>query len=96
MKMRRTEQGEGHTRLGYRRTNLWEIRYQSGQRIPTIWTKNHSRMSGFLLRPNYIRKSDGQPEGRDADYWERAKAELTQLWKEGNLPTGWQSSDEER
>jgi hypothetical protein len=52
MKMRRTEQGEGYTRLGYRRTNPWEIRYQSGQRIPTIWTKNQiSRMSGFLLRP---------------------------------------------
>lgn len=44
----------------------------------------------------YIWKNDGQPHGQDADYWERAKAELTQLWKEGNLPTGWQSSDEER
>lgn len=44
----------------------------------------------------YIWKNDGQPDGQDADYWERAKAELTQLWKEGNLPTGWQSSDEER
>jgi hypothetical protein len=44
----------------------------------------------------YIWKNDGQPDGRDAHYWERAKAELTQLWKEGNLPTGWQSSDEGR
>lgn len=44
----------------------------------------------------YIWKNDGQPDGRDAYYWERAKAELTQLWKEGNLPTGWQSSEEER
>lgn len=44
----------------------------------------------------YNWKNDGQPDGQDADYWERAKAELTQLWKEGNLPTGWQSSDEER
>jgi len=44
----------------------------------------------------YIWKNDGQPDGQDADYWQRAKAELTQLWKEGNLPTGWQSSDEER
>jgi hypothetical protein len=44
----------------------------------------------------YIWKNDGQPDGQDAHYWERAKAELTQLWKEGNLPTGWQSSEEER
>jgi DUF2934 family protein len=44
----------------------------------------------------YIWKNDGEPDGQDADYWDRAKAELTQLWKEGNLPTGWQSSDEER
>src|SRR5262247_2324666 len=44
----------------------------------------------------YIWKNDGQPHGQDAHYWERAKAELTQLWKEGNLPIGWQSSDEER
>ena len=36
----------------------------------------------------YIKKNDGEPEGRDAYYWERAKAELTQLQKEGNLPTG--------
>ena len=41
----------------------------------------------------YIWKNDGQIDGRDAAYWERAKTELTQLWKEGNLPTGWQSSD---
>lgn len=44
----------------------------------------------------YIWKSDGQPEGRDADYWERAKAELTQLRKEGDLPTRRQILDEER
>ena len=44
----------------------------------------------------YIWKSDGQPEGRDAEYWERAKAELMQLRKEGNLPTGRQILDEER
>ena len=44
----------------------------------------------------HIWKSDGQPEGRDADYWERAKAELTQLRKEGDLPTRRQILDEER
>jgi len=44
----------------------------------------------------YIWKSDGQPAGRDAEYWDRAKAELTQLRKEGNLPTGRQTLDEER
>lgn len=44
----------------------------------------------------YIWKSDGQPEGRDAEYWERAKGELTQLQKEGNLPTRRQTLDEER
>lgn len=44
----------------------------------------------------YIWKRDGQTEGQDADYWERAKAELMTLWREGNLPTGWQSADEER
>ena len=35
----------------------------------------------------YIWKNDGQPNGRDAEYWERAKAELIQLQKDGNLPT---------
>ena len=35
----------------------------------------------------YIWKNDGQPDGRDTEYWERAKAELMQLRKEGNLPT---------
>ena len=44
----------------------------------------------------YIWKSDGQPEGRDSEYWQRAKAELTQLRKEGNLPTGQKTLDEER
>lgn len=44
----------------------------------------------------YIWKNDGQPDGQDADYWERAKSELVTLWREGNLPTGWHSADEER
>ena len=34
----------------------------------------------------YIWKNEGEPEGRDAYFWGRAKAELTQLYKEGNLP----------
>ena len=34
----------------------------------------------------YIWKSEGEPEGRDAYFWNKAKAELTQLHKEGNLP----------
>jgi Protein of unknown function (DUF2934) len=34
----------------------------------------------------YIWKSEGEPEGRDAYFWNRAKDELTQLYKEGNLP----------
>ena len=34
----------------------------------------------------YIWKSEGEPKGRDAYFWDRAKAELTQLHKEGNLP----------
>jgi Protein of unknown function (DUF2934) len=46
----------------------------------------------------YIWKNDGQPNGRDAEYWERAKAELLQLQKDGNLPTAPQPQtlDEER
>jgi hypothetical protein len=44
----------------------------------------------------YIWKNDGEPEGRDAYYWERARAELTQLRKEGNLPTAPGPLDEER
>ena len=43
----------------------------------------------------YSWKNDGRPDGQDADYWQRAKAELTQLWKEGNLPTGWQSCSDD-
>jgi hypothetical protein len=33
----------------------------------------------------YIWKGDGQPEGRDAEYWERAKIELRQLQKKGGI-----------
>ena len=44
----------------------------------------------------YIWKNDGEPEGRDAHYWERAKAELMQLQKEGNLPKAPDPLDEER
>jgi hypothetical protein len=44
----------------------------------------------------YIWKNDGEPHGQNADYWERAKADLATMWREGNLPTGWQSADEER
>jgi len=34
----------------------------------------------------YIWKRDGENEGRDTDYWERAKGELTTMWQEGVLP----------
>jgi hypothetical protein len=48
----------------------------------------------------YIWKNEGEPEGRDAYFWDRAKAELTQLHKEGNLPinqpSGREVLDEER
>ena len=46
----------------------------------------------------YIWKNDGGLEGRDAEYWERAKTELRQFQKEGNLPiqTGPRTLDEER
>ena len=48
----------------------------------------------------YIWKSEGEPEGRDAYFWDRAKAELTQLYKEGNLliyqPSGREVLEEER
>ena len=35
----------------------------------------------------YIWKGEGEPEGRDAYFWDRAKAELAELHKKGNLPT---------
>ncbi len=47
----------------------------------------------------YIWKGDGEPEGRDAEYWERARADLMKLQREGTLPTGptgRQALDEER
>jgi hypothetical protein len=44
----------------------------------------------------YIWKNDGEPHGQNAEYWERAKAELATIWREGNLPTARQSADEER
>jgi len=44
----------------------------------------------------YIWKSEGQPDGQEAHYWERAKSELMMLWREGNLPTEWHSTGEER
>jgi hypothetical protein len=34
----------------------------------------------------YIWKNEGEPEGNDVNYWQRAKAELSQLWMEGRLP----------
>jgi Protein of unknown function (DUF2934) len=34
----------------------------------------------------YIWKNEGEPEGRDGYFWDRAKVELSQLYKEGNLP----------
>ncbi len=43
----------------------------------------------------YIWKNDGEPHGRNADYWERAKAELTTMWRKGNLSTVWQNADKE-
>ena len=44
----------------------------------------------------YIWKSDGEPEGRDAEYWERAKKELRQLQKEGNVLSELRTATEER
>jgi hypothetical protein len=48
----------------------------------------------------YIWKSEGQPVGHDAYFWDRAKAELTKLYKEGNLPinqpSGREALEEER
>jgi hypothetical protein len=74
-----------------------------GDSIPETMTKsgNLDKEQDFpdewiSIAAYYIWKSDGQPEGRDADYWERAKAELTQLRKEGDLPTRRQILDEER
>ena len=43
----------------------------------------------------YIWKGDGEPEGRDAEYWERAIAELSQLQNEGAFSKPW-NKDEER
>jgi hypothetical protein len=60
---------------------------QGEQSFPDEW---------ISIAAYYIWKNDGQPEGRDAEYWERAKAELTQLQKEGNLPVGLRTLDEER
>jgi hypothetical protein len=60
---------------------------QEDQSFPDEWVS---------IAAYYIWKNDGQPEGRDAEYWERAKAELTQLQKEGNLPVGLRTLDEER
>jgi hypothetical protein len=34
----------------------------------------------------YIWKNDGQRDGQEAHYWERAKSELMTLWRDGNLP----------
>jgi hypothetical protein len=60
---------------------------QGEQSFPDEW---------ISIAAYYIWKNDGQPEGRDAEYWERAKSELMQLRKEGNLPVGLRALDEER
>jgi len=33
----------------------------------------------------YIWKNEGEPQGQDVHYWERAKAELAELWKNDAL-----------
>jgi hypothetical protein len=62
---------------------------QGEQILPDEW---------ISIAAYYIWKNDGQPDGRDGEYWERAKAELMQLQKDGNLPTPPQPQtlDEER
>lgn len=45
--------------------------------IPETW---------ITIAAYYIWKNEGEPEGKDVNYWERAKAELTNLWNEGKLP----------
>jgi hypothetical protein len=37
------------------------------------------------LAAYYIWKNEGEPEGQDLYYWERAKVELAELWKNGTL-----------
>lgn len=44
----------------------------------------------------YLWESEGEPEGREAYHWEKAKAELRRLQKQGNLPADWQTEFEER
>lgn len=44
----------------------------------------------------YLWKSEGEPEGRQAYHWEKAKAELRRLQQEGILPANWQTVYEER
>jgi hypothetical protein len=43
----------------------------------------------------YIWKRDGEHEGRDTDYWERAKIELTTMRQEGVLPVEWEKGGEQ-
>ena len=88
------------TRRGPHKARLPEEE-SMGDSIPERTTGNLDKEPDFpdewiSIAAYYIWKSDGQPEGRDADYWERAKAELMQLRKEGNLPSGRQTLDEER
>jgi hypothetical protein len=44
----------------------------------------------------YLWKSEGEPKGREAYHWEKAKAELRRLQQEGILPANWQTVYEER
>jgi hypothetical protein len=37
------------------------------------------------LAAYYIWKSEGEPEGREDNYWEKAKLDLANLWREGRL-----------
>jgi hypothetical protein len=43
----------------------------------------------------YIWKRDGEHDGKDIDYWERAKVELTTMWQEGVLPVEWEKEQRE-
>jgi len=36
----------------------------------------------------YLWQRDGEREGRDTDYWERAKIELTTMWQEFSQSNG--------
>jgi hypothetical protein len=59
-----------------------------GKRSRPLKSKAPEFPDGWIcVAAYYIWQKEGYPDGRDANHWFEAKAQLGDLWKEGSLPS---------